>query len=231
MTDSRFLGLCRGSGHAVAEAYGMRGSAVMVRFTAAVRKWVSEFSNPPELWRYGRAREVAFSHATWEVEQIAAHEVAHALVADIDKPLASEAEADDVRGIANGSLAPIQLDREAAGHGPAWAAAVAVLHLRAKRHRSSMAELWHKVVIDEGRAYGFDMAAVLELVARVPEDEPLRPLLRDPIFLARIEHAIPPASERAAAIARIRNIAPPDVPANAVDGAQPQEVSNGRQCF
>jgi hypothetical protein len=229
MVDPRFMGLAPGSGHRVAQAYGLQGSAVMVATTRTVRRWVAAFANPEELWRYDRAREVAIAYSGFEVAQIAAHEVGHILVADIDKPLASEAEAEAIRGKALGSLASIPLDREAAAHGPAWAAAVAILHLRAKRHRSSMAELWHKVVIDEGRAYGFDMAAVLELVARVPEDEPLRPLLRDPIFLARIEHAIPPASERAAAIAQIRNIAPPGVPANAVDGAQPHEVSNG-QC-
>lgn len=228
LTTPGFHGLCRGSGHAVAEAYGLSGAAVMVAFEESVRRWVAAFSNPEELWRYDRAREVAIDHAGFEVEKTAAHEVAHALVAELDKPLAGESEADAIRGLSNGSFAPFPADREAADHNAAWSAAVAIIYTRAAKYRPKMRDYWAKAIDYEGRKYGFDMEAVAKLVARVPEDEPLRPLLRDPIFLARIEHAIPPASERAAAIAK-RNIAPPDVPANAVDGAQPQEVSNG-QC-
>ena len=67
-------------------------------------------------------------------------------------------------------------------------------------------------------------AAVTKAVAAVADDTPIRSLLRDRGFMARVEAVVPSCDERVALIARRRDTAPTGVPPVAA-----ADVSGGRE--
>lgn len=230
-------GLCSGSGHAFARAHGFpSGLAVMVagRRIAALHaaaaaetagQLLVELRVPATAAArlVARCRDSSDTMATVAIEHTAAHELAHALAADTDTAL------DDARANALRDL-PATFSRvdtpeiSAAHHGPAWAAAAAIIYSRCQGIRVAVAGKWAALSHDEFVRYGMQYPEVAKAVAHIPYDAPLRSLLRDRDFMVRVEAAVPSREERVALIARRQHTAPPGVPTVAAE-----DVSGGRE--
>lgn len=212
-----FHGLCLGSGHTLATAHGLLGAAVLV----TVRRRLSETLAALGDWlRFAATWRIVPEVARPHIELIALHEAAHALATPIDGPPCAAA----LKTARQLSTAGIRMPTAAAmadTHGAAWAAALVVLCRRAaalRRHGTTLSGLFAAEAAD----FGIDFEDVARLVRTIPDHEPLRPLLADPIFLARIEHAIAPPDERARIIAANRTTARLDVP-----GERPTDPTKG----
>jgi hypothetical protein len=200
----RLGGFCAGSGHRFAQAHGCRSGAVAVAVAAehALRRsleaWADELS-------------VAIAEAAVVVEAVAAHEVAHALVADIDGEL-RPGEASILRQlpVAVGTVAVRDsAQRTARDHGAAWAAGIVILSQRCRQYRPRARHRWPELLADDLRAVGIDAQAVADAVGDVADDRPLRDLLAaGGMIAARVAAAIPDEAQRAALIAARRNTTP-----------------------
>lgn len=220
-------GLSHGSGHRLARAHGCSdGIAVLVAFRRMLARWLALFDG------YDLAPAMVIEAArryARPVEQTACHEAAHALASPIDEPLTDDAQVRLLRQLAIAPVAVSQVTPEAEGHGAPWAAGAAILYGRAARLRPAVAETWHEAARREFSRYGLEYDAVVRQVACIGDDEPLRALLCDPIWLARIERVIPPLADRAALIAaRKPNTVPADGPSNTAD--DPHDESDGAPC-
>jgi hypothetical protein len=203
---SRLAGFCDGSGHRFAQAHGCRPGAVAVAVAAEAALRVALGWWPDDL-------PVALAEAGVMIEAVAAHELAHALVADIDAEL-RPGEAGILRSlpVAVGTILPADsAERTAADHGPAWAAALVILARRCRRYRRGARHRWSKLLDRDLRAYGIDAQAVADVVADVADEMRLRDLLAPGgDVVARVADAIPSATERAALIAPRLNTTPAD---------------------
>jgi hypothetical protein len=237
LTAPTVWGLCSGSGHLFARAHGFpAGAAVMVaaRRIAALhvdaaadtaQQLLADLRVPAAAagWLVARCRDSGCTMATVAIEHTAAHELGHALAADVD------ADIDDARANALRDL-PTSFSRvetpeiSAAHHGPAWAAAAAIIYGRCQRIRAAVAGKWAALSLAEFPRYGMQYAAVAEAVAVVADDTPIRSLLRDRDFMARVEAVVPTCDQRVAMIARRRDTAPTGVPPVAA-----ADVSGGRE--
>lgn len=202
----RLAGFCDGSGHRLAQAHGFRPGAVAVAVAAETALRVS-------FERWGDELPVALGEAGVMIETVAAHELAHALVADIDAEL-RPGEADILRRVpaAVGTItATDSPDRRVRDHGPAWAAALAILGRRCQRHRPWARHRWADLLDRDLQAYGIDAQAVADAVGDVADEVSLRDLLvAEGNIVARVAEAIPSATERAALIAAMHETTPAD---------------------
>ncbi len=184
-----------GSGHRLARAHGCRrgGVAVMVAVGYRLRSMLEAW--PDDL-------PAALGEAALKIEATAAHEVAHALLADPDLEL-RPGEADTLRALpaAVGAPRPTSPERTAADHGAAWAAGLVILAERCRRHRPGARHRWPEVIADDLKAVGIDAEAVAVAVGDVADELPLRELLAGGI-LERVAEVIPCEPERARLIAQ-----------------------------
>lgn len=159
-------GLSVGSGHDLALANGCRPGAVavLVNVAAILRMSLRIYRERPALGIYC-ARVVA--------EQIACHEAAHALVADLD---AEHGVAEAVATVQASCSRPIR--RGADIHHPRWAAAYAVLAARADRIRPvGLPGREPLAWLELATVYGIDAGAVAEALGDVADEVSLRSLL------------------------------------------------------
>lgn len=189
----RLAGFSCGSGHGLAEAHGFRPGAVAVAVAAEDALRVSLERWPDEL-------PVALGEAAVMVEAVAAHELAHALVAEPDADLRPGA-ADILRQLpaAVGTIVSIDsAERAARDHGPAWAAALVVLHRRCMRYRPGARHRWADLLARDLRTYGIDADAVAVAVGDVADEAVLRDAFaHQGAIAARVADAIPDAATRA----------------------------------
>lgn len=201
-------GFSSGSGHRLAQAHGFRPGAVAIAVAAeaalraALKRW------PDEL-------PAALGEAGVMLETVAAHELAHALVADIDAEL-HPAEADALRrlpvavGTVAGHRSP---ERSARQHGPAWAAGLVILSHRCHRYRPCARHRWPELLRRDLQGYGIDAQAVADAVGDVADELPLRKILAPQgAIVARVAQAIPDEATRARLIAEHRNETTPADP-------------------
>lgn len=202
----RLAGFASGSGHRLAEAHGFRPGAVAVAVAAEDALWVALEWWPDEL-------PAALGEAGVMVETVAAHELAHALVAEPDADL-RPGEADILRQLpaAVGTIASNDSpERTARGHGPAWAAALVVLHQRCMRHRPWARHRWAELLTRDLRGYGIDADAVAVAVGDVAGDAVLREVFAPQgAIAARVAEAIPDEATRARLIAEQQRNTPAD---------------------
>jgi hypothetical protein len=154
---------------------------------------------------------IAIAEAAVVIEAVAAHEVAHALVADIDAEL-RPGEADILRQlpVAVGTVAVRDsAQRTARDHGAAWAAGIVILSGRCRQYRPGARHRWQELLEEDLRAVGIDAQAVADAVGDVADELPLRELLAaGGMIAARVAEAIPDETQRAALIASQRNQTP-----------------------
>lgn len=222
-------GFCLGSGHRFAQAHGCRPGAVAFAVAAedalrcGLRRW------PDEL-------PIAMAEAGVMIETVAAHEMAHALVADIDGDLLP-GQSSLLRQLpaAVGSAVVVAADdfaeRKARDHGAAWAAAIVILSQRCRQYRPGARHRWDVLIKRDLQAVGIDADAVEEAVVDVADELPLRDLLQPgSAVVARVAAAIPNQSQRAALIAAALHETTPDQPgrvAQAVAGVALEEREHG----
>lgn len=203
---SRLAGFCSGSGHRLAQAHGFRQGAVAVgvaaesALRAALDVWADELP-------------AALGEAAVAIEFVAAHELAHALVADIDGEL-RQGEGDILRRlpVAVGTVAVSDShERTARTHGAAWAAGLVILSQRCRQYRPRARHRWQELLADDLRAVGIDAQAVAVAVGDVADEMSLRDLLAaGGTITARVAATIPDEAQRAALIAASRNETTPD---------------------
>lgn len=159
-----------GSGHWLAQTAGRRPGTVAVRVavTRLLRRWLEQSADDFDL---------AVDGATIDVERVAVHEIAHALVAPLD------AEVDDEEALArvmraDEAGAVSTPERTMRGHPARWAAAYAIAAGRcAKLRPQNCRRLWRAWMVRDVERYGHDAAAIEDAVADAPTDVPLRELL------------------------------------------------------
>lgn len=201
-------GFCSGSGHRFAQAHGCRPGAVAVAVAAedalrvALKQW------PDEL-------PTALGEAGCMIEFVGAHELAHALVADIDAELQPDV-ADILRrlpvavGTFTGNTGS---DRTARDHGERWAAGLVILSRRCREYRPRARHRWPELLAHDLRAVGIDAEAVEDAVGDVADEMPLREILAPQGAVAvRVAEAIPNEATRARLIAERRNETTPADP-------------------
>jgi hypothetical protein len=194
---SRLAGFCSGSGHRFAQAHGCRPGAVAVGVAAedalrsALDVWADELP-------------AALGEAAVAIELVAAHEAAHALVADIDGEL-QPGQGDILRGLpsAVGTVAVIgSAERTARDHGARWAAGLVILSQRCRQYRPRARHRWNELLENDLQAVGIDTQAVADAVGDVADEVSLRDLLAaGGMIAARVAEAIPDETTRAALIA------------------------------
>lgn len=172
-----------GSGHDLALANGCRPGAVAVKVDVAgiIGLALDADPNHPDL---------AIADARVVAEQVAIHEVAHALVADLD------GEHGVAEAIARVQAAEAMPPRGGADvHHARWAAAYGVLAARAARLRPG--QLKSLVRFELTTLYGIDAVAVAEALGEVADEVSLRELLVVGGAAARrVVAACPPDAER-----------------------------------
>lgn len=194
---SRLSGFSLGSGHRLAQAHGYRPGAVAVAVAAedALRTALGWFPDEPAF---------VLGEAGLKIEFVAAHELSHALVNDIDDELRPD-EGDILRRLpaAVGTVhVQRRAKREARDHGAAWAAALVILAGRCAAFRPGARHRWRERLDHDLRGYGLDPVAVAEAVGDVADELPLRELLAPQgAIVARVAEAIADEAERAALIA------------------------------
>lgn len=204
----RLAGFSSGSGHGLAQAHGCRPGAVAI--AVAAEAYLRELL---ELWPDDTATGLA--EAGLYVEFVAAHELAHALVADIDSDL-QPGEADILRrlpaAVGTGACERSP-ERTARQHGPAWAAAFVILAGRCGRSRPGARHRWPHLLDVDLRRVGIDARAVADVVADVADELPLREFLSPQgAIVARVAEAIPDEAARARLIAGRSNKTTPSDP-------------------
>jgi hypothetical protein len=193
----RLAGGCLGSGHRLARAHGFRPGAVAVMVAAEHR-----LRFMLDLWDDNLP--AALGEAALAIEAVAAHEVAHALVADPDAEL-QPGEAEALRRLPAAVAAPraTPAERTARDHGAAWAAGLVILAERCRQHRGWARHRWPAVIADDLRSVGIAHDAVADALGDVGDELPLRHLLAPGAGLvARVAEAVPPEHERARLIAQ-----------------------------
>ena len=168
----RLAGGCLGSGHRLARAHSFRPGAVAVMVAAEYR-----LRFMLELWDDNLP--AALGEAALAIEAVAAHELAHALVADPDDPELQPGEAEALRRLPAAVAAPraTPAERTARDHDAAWAAGLVILAERCRRHRGWARHRWPVVIADDLRSVGIDHEAVAEALGHVGHELPLRCLL------------------------------------------------------
>ncbi len=201
---SRLAGFSSGSGHRLAEAHGFRAGAVAVGVAA-------EHALRVALDVWGDELPAALGEAAVAIEFVMAHELAHALVADIDGTM-QPGEGDILRRlpVAVGIVAVSDShERTARDHGARWAAGLVILTQRCRQYRPRSQHRWHELLADDLHAVGIDAQAVAVAVGDVADELPLRDLLAvGGNIVARVAAAIPDETQRAALIAARRNTTP-----------------------
>jgi len=186
-----------GSGHRLARAHGCRAGGVAVMVAAGCRlRWLLE--------AWPDDQPAALGEAALGIEAVAAHELAHVLIADPDPELRA-GEADILRALpaAVDEPRPTPADRTARDHGPAWAAGLVILGERCRRYRPGARHRWPVVIADDLAGYGIDAEAVARAVGDVGDEQPLRPLLAPGGgIVERVAEVIPCEPERARLIAQ-----------------------------
>lgn len=212
-------GLAKGSGHcaAIVEGYG-GGVAVYVQARGLLGRWLARAG---DMNRRGSAAAVRWRSeignvGTVEMMYVAIHEVAHTLAAARDTIPPTSADMARCRDVVSQPYS-ITAAADIAWHGPAWAAAYAIMLHRACIVRETDAELLALFAAHDAAGYGIDLAAVLDAVGPVEPDAPIRPLLADAALLARVEATMPPLEARVAMLASKRSTAP-GVPAVVIQG-------------
>lgn len=204
----RIAGFSFGSGHRFAQAHGFRPGAVAVAVSATVA-----LQDALNVWADEPA--AALGEAGVVIEAVGAHELAHALVADIDGEL-QPVDAELLRRLplAVGSLTGTDTaERTARDHGAAWAAAVAILGRRCLHYRPGARRRWRELLDRDLRAYGIEPEAVADAVGDVADEESLRELVAPgTAIVERVADAIPDEAARAALIAQRRNETTPAEP-------------------
>jgi hypothetical protein len=237
LTAPTVWGLCSGSGHGFARAHGFpAGAAVMVAARRIADLHVDAAADTAQQLMadlrvpataagrlVARCRDSGCTMATVAIEHTAAHELAHALAADTDTVL-DDARANALRDLPAAFSRVEAPEISAAHHGPAWAAAAAIIYGRCQRIRAAVASKWAALSLAEFPRYGMQYAAVAKAVAAVADDTPIRSLLHDRAFMARVEAVVPTCDERVALIARRQDTAPTGVPPVAA-----ADVSGGRE--
>lgn len=203
-------GLAKGSGHcaAIVEGYG-GGVAVYAATGILLTRWLARAG---DMDRFGPASGAQWQASlvnagTVELMALGVHEVAHTLVAARDTIPPTSADMERCREVVSQSYS-ITAAADIAWHGPAWAAAYAILLHRACMVREADAELLALFAAHDAANYGIDMAAVLDAVGSVEPDAPIRPLLADAALLARVEATMPPLEARVALRSRKLPTAP-----------------------
>jgi hypothetical protein len=205
---SRLAGFSSGSGHRLAEAHGFRAGTVAVGVAAERALRVAL-----DVW--GDELPAALGEAAAAVEFVASHELAHALVADIDCTM-QPGEGDILRrlpvavGTTTGDSSP---ERTARGHGARWAAGLVILAQRCEQYRPRSQHRWQELLATDLHAVGIDAQAVADAVGDVADELPLRDLLAaGGNIAATVAEAIPDEAQRAALIAALRNETTPVKP-------------------
>lgn len=212
--SDRVDGLCVGSGHGVAAAHGITtGIAVFVaadamasRILHAVATRLADAMRDAGLdatrW-HGRAAALtapAIERAVaWEILGVAAHEVAHAVALPLDTTPPSETAASKLRALATDCAVRLDAEWKVRYHGPDWAAAYAIVAARLSTlEPDCQPALQQRMRADTEMFGGIDFDAVAAVVADVPHDAAIRPLLADADFVARVSAVVPTADERLA---------------------------------
>jgi hypothetical protein len=170
----RLLGLCHGSGHNTARAFGRSGIGVF----CAAREIVNEVLNRlPHVGIIQAAPDYAVEVLVSAVAPVAAHEVSHAVVSPRD---ADTFDAEYVRSIAtNYQATPNPLL-----HHAKWIAACHVVFSRC--YSIAPNEFWHARLTLEHELYGLPFDPVAEIVAGIDPNANIRETLADPEIGARL---------------------------------------------
>lgn len=192
-------GVCYGSGHRLAVAEGLRDGSLAVRVDVAgiIRQAIAE-----EPHDEAQAVYVAGMVA----EAVACHEVAHALVASLDRPMGRAAAIASLASLDAREWARPSPAREAEGHHARWGAANIVLQRRAAALRRHEEREFREVFLRaELAGYGLDLDAIDDVLGIVPVEARLRDLLAAGGDVdRRLVAACPGVEERAAVIAQRR---------------------------
>jgi hypothetical protein len=189
------VGFSIGSGHLLAEAIGHRFRPAAVAVGAAAMLRI-------ELLAAGLDEpEDAVARVWVDVEVIALHEAAHAIVAPLDAPgdakriAACRAVACDL-----GEFRPAEW---IASHGPAWALAYATLCRRAFRFRPNTAQAMRTIVAADMAAHGIDADLLFSIAAEIGDEARLRKLVHRADLLGRAAAAVAPDAERIASVEKV----------------------------
>jgi hypothetical protein len=161
-------GMAIWSGHRLAAAHRLRPGTVAVGVAAQAL--------------VGEALTLCPDEAQLVVEAVTAHELAHALVADI------EGEADEATLAVLRDLPTLLADalpaasapaRMARDHGPRWARALVALGQRCAGIRRLSRSAWASVIEADLRQYGIDADAVADALGDIAAEASLRELLAE----------------------------------------------------
>jgi hypothetical protein len=190
------MGLAPGDGTRLARANGIpSGRAVLV----AVVRHVQDFVRKADIhvdamleafWKAGaNVLATAVSHTT-------VHELAHTLVSPPDADGMTDAEAERLVAMATEPLPPGDITPIAVGHDALWSIAAAILFRRLHGLHVHPSETLHALASHEFESYGLDYEPVLAIASKVGPDEPIVPLVNDPIFMAHVDRVTPPLEAR-----------------------------------
>ena len=204
------------SGHRLAAAHRLRAGTIAVG--VAARALV------------GEALALCPDEAQLVVEAVTAHELAHALVADIEGEAgeATLAVLRDLPALLADAVptlsAPARMARD---HCPRWAGALVALGQRCAGIRRLSRSAWASVIEADLRAHGIDAEAVADALGHVPPDAGLRELLAEGGPVAeRLALAVPGLGERITAIGIHRSTPAEPGHVAPVGGGGFEEVSN-----
>jgi hypothetical protein len=170
----RLLGLCHGSGHNTARAFGRPGIGV---FCAAREIATEVLDRLPHVGIIHAAPDYAVEVLVSAVAPIAAHEAAHAVVSPRD---ADTFDADYVRSIAtNYQATPNPLL-----HHAKWISACHIIYGRCSC--IAPGEFWHARLNLEHELYGLPFDPIAEIVAGIDPNANIRETLADPEIGARL---------------------------------------------
>ena len=204
----QIAGFSLGSGHNLAQAHGCREGVVAVGVAA-------EAALRASLAAWADDLPAALGEAALAIEAVAAHEAAHALIAEPDA-LGHGPDYAVLRRLpaAVGTVPVVDsAERTARDHQAAWAAALIILSHRCMQYRPGARHRWPDVIHRDLEAHGIDAQAVADAVGDVADEHPLRELLAaGSVIVERVAAAIPDDAGRAALIAARRNESTPADP-------------------
>jgi hypothetical protein len=186
-------GVAIGSGHGLAHAHRLRPGVIAVG--------VALEALAEDVIGLGCAGD----DAAFAIEAVAAHELAHALVAPADgerSPAYKQALRDLPALVAALSPSLGEPDKEARDHDERWAAAFVAIVRRCIAVRPLERAAWAACLKADLRRYGIDADAVAEALGDIPAEASLRELLAEGGPVAeRVARAVPSLSDRIAVIA------------------------------
>lgn len=200
-------GLATGSGHRLATACGFPPGTVAVQVDAEAGVLTAAQAAEAAVAEAAAAQAAPFAiEQAIEIvrpifEQIAVHEAAHVLVADLD----AAADAEEAQAWIE-ACHRLPGDGGPVSHGPRWGAAVVILGRRVidRQHPAERAN-YGRLVRDDLARYGLDADAIAEALGHVADWVPLRSLLaRGGDVARRIEAVCLPVAERQAVIDKRR---------------------------